>query len=260
MIYYRKKLLNNLAEIWYNSDEIPNKKIDILRYKFVKKINKNKFFFEELYTLLINMKLEEKELLSNFRKNTRYEINRALNKDKIKCSTLLEYGNNNISKINEYIKYYNSFAKSKNRSSINIKELENFIICRNLCIRYAFIDTTIITMHAYVISDSIARLHQSCSLFRNEDNTETRNMIARGNRLLHWDDIIYFKNLGLNIYDLGGWYGGSINKEQLLINNFKESFGGYKKKEYSYIVPVTFFGYISVIVHSLIKFLYSLKS
>jgi lipid II:glycine glycyltransferase (peptidoglycan interpeptide bridge formation enzyme) len=108
-------------------------------------------------------------------------------------------------------------------------------------------------MHAYVISDNTARLHQSCSLFRNSDNSEYRNLVARANRYLHWDDIVYFKKLGLLWYDLGGWYGGNENKEQLAINVFKESFGGLLKEEYSYFIPWTIKGKISIFFHSILN-------
>jgi lipid II:glycine glycyltransferase (peptidoglycan interpeptide bridge formation enzyme) len=134
-----------------------------------------------------------------------------------------------------------------------MEDLIQFVEQKNLCLRYASKNNEIETMHAYVISDNTARLHQSSSLFRTSDNPEYRNMIARANRLLHWDDILYFKNLGLKWYDLGGWYGGNTNKEQLAINIFKESFGGSQKEEYSYIIPITFFGKFSVGIHSFIK-------
>ena len=258
MIYYRKKLLSKIAEIWYNYNEKPNKKIDVLRYKFVEQKNKIMFSFEELYTILIDLLASEDELSSCIKKNTRYEINRAKNKDGIICENLLEPGKNNPEAVEKYIKYYNDFAHSKNRSDLLFGDIEQFIGAKNYCIRYARKENEIITMHAYVISDNTARLQQSCSLFRNSSDPEYKNMVARANRLLHWEDIIYFKNMGLPIYDLGGWYGGNINKEQLLINQFKESFGGIKKKEYSYIVPVSFFGYVSVLIHSCLQFFYGI--
>ena len=259
MIYYKKKLFNNIAEIWYNSNEIPDKKVDVLRYKFVENVKKNNFSLEELYTILIDLNSNEDILFSNLRKNTRYEINRAINKDNINCETLLDINNTDLSGINKFIDYYNNFAISKERSKIDYEELEKFIITKNICIRYAISNNNILTMHSYIISDNTARLNQSCSLFRNLSSIEDKNLIARANRLLHWDDILYFKNLGLSLYDLGGWYNGKTNTEQLLINKFKESFGGTIKREYSYIVPVSFFGFISVLLHSILNYFKMIK-
>jgi len=107
------------------------------------------------------------------------------------------------------------------------------------------------------VSDNTARLHQSSSLFRAACDKETRSMIGRSNRLLHWEDILYFKDAGLRWYDFGGWYGGpettGTYAEQLLINQFKESFGGEKKREYSFIVPVSLKGRIAVHGRAVLK-------
>jgi hypothetical protein len=253
MIYYKQKFFTKIAEIWYNFSEKPDRPVDIYRYKFVLEDNPAAASYEKLFTILIDLAKNEKDLFSEIRKNTRYEINRAGNKDGIEGKTLLNTGEYDLAKIDQYIAFFNQFAVSKRRSTINYGDLNQFIEKKNICIRYACLDNDILTMHAYIISDNTARLHQSSSLFRNSDNAEYRNMIARANRYLHWDDIQYFKNIGLSWYDLGGWYGGNENQEQLSINVFKESFGGVLKEEYSYIVPKTTKGKISVFFHSIIN-------
>jgi lipid II:glycine glycyltransferase (peptidoglycan interpeptide bridge formation enzyme) len=257
MIYYKQKFLTRIAETWYNFSEKPEKAVDIFRYKFISENNPGAASYERLFTLLIDLTKNEEEIFSRIRKNSKYEITRAQNKDSIICAALIEAGTNDFKKITRYISFFNQFALSKGRSRINYPDLEQFFTVKNLCIRYASKNDEILTTHAYVISDNTARLHQSASLFRNSDNPEYRNMIGRANRYLHWDDILYFKRLGLRWYDLGGWYGGNENKEQLAINIFKESFGGQLKEEYSYIVPKTIKGKISVFFHSLLNMLKS---
>ncbi len=49
-----------------------------------------------------------------------------------------------------------------------------------------------------------------------------RNAIGRGNRMLHWKDILAFKAEGKNVYDFGGWYAGQEDEALLRINQFKE--------------------------------------
>jgi lipid II:glycine glycyltransferase (peptidoglycan interpeptide bridge formation enzyme) len=259
MIYYRKKSISRIAEVWYNFDEKPSKKADVLRYKFVSEKPKRASSFEELYTLLLDLEESEEVLFARIRKNTRYEINRAKNKDKINCITFLQEDEKNEDKLMQYIAFFNAFANSKGRSHVFFSDIESFYDSGTFCIRYVETEDDILTMHAYVVSDNTARLYQSSSLFRTSDDAEYRAMIGRANRLLHWDDMIYFKAMGLKWYDFGGWYGGSAStgtyKEQLLINQFKESFGGIKKQEYSFILPATFRGKIAVWSHSTIKLL-----
>jgi lipid II:glycine glycyltransferase (peptidoglycan interpeptide bridge formation enzyme) len=258
MVYYRKKIFTSIAEIWYNFSEKPEKATDVFRYKFVTENNPNAASYEKLFTILIDLTKNKDEIFLDIRKNSRYEINRARDKDSVICAALLKTGTGDFQALSQYISFFNQFALSKGRSRINYTDLEQFFTAKNLCIRYVSKDDEILTMHAYVISDNTARLHQSSSLFRSSENSDYRNMVARANRYLHWDDILYFKKLGLSWYDLGGWYGGNENKEQLAINVFKESFGGQLKEEYSYIVPRTLKGKISVFFHSLLNILKSI--
>jgi lipid II:glycine glycyltransferase (peptidoglycan interpeptide bridge formation enzyme) len=258
MIYYRKKGPVQIAEIWYNNDgEFSSKKIDMLRYKFLKTKLDKAASAEELYTLVINLEQNEDDLYANIRKNTRYEINRAKEKDNIICDVFIEPGSNNNNKINEYIKYYNTFADSKGRNHIYFTEISHFYDAGTFSVRSAKKGDEYLTMHAYVISDDTARLFQSSSLFRTTDESAMRNMIGRANRLLHWEDILWFKRMGLTYYDFGGWYGGSETTgtyaEQLQINHFKESFGGEIKKEYSFYIPVTILGKAAFLCNAIVK-------
>jgi lipid II:glycine glycyltransferase (peptidoglycan interpeptide bridge formation enzyme) len=263
MIYYKEKNGTKMAEIWYNYNEQPDRKIDVLRYKYVAERKEKAASFEELWTLLIDLGKTEDELFSLIRKNTRYEINRARNKDNIESVALLKKGQKNEEKLKQYIDFFNAFAESKNRSHIHFSDLEQFYNNGTLCVRFAraparsaSVGNDPLTMHAYIISDNTARLHQSSSLFRNSEDSEYKNLVGRANRLLHWEDLLYFKKEGVRWYDFGGWYGGAATsqsyREQLLIDQFKESFGAEKKREYSFIEPASFLGKIAVSAHSVI--------
>ena len=255
MVYYRNKYKCKLAEIWYNNTEIPFEKSDIIKYKFVEEIIKNAISIESLFTIHIDLIKPEDLLFSQFKKNTRYEINRAMNKDNIICETYLASTEKNDDKINLYMEYYNKFADSKNRYHLSFTDIEQFYNTNTLCIRRAISAdySKIFSMHAYIIADNKSRLLQSSSNFREFENIEIQKLYARANRFLHWTDMLYFKNLGLSIYDLGGWYGGNILKEQILINKFKESFGGEKIKEFTFFVPVTTKGKFFIFFRKAIK-------
>jgi lipid II:glycine glycyltransferase (peptidoglycan interpeptide bridge formation enzyme) len=255
MIYSRKKKNVNILEVWYNLQENPEKMIDIIKYRFVPKVYDKVFFLENLFTILIDLKNDKDELFGQIGKNTRYKINRAKDRDDIECTTFLQVNEKNDEKLRRYIDYFNEFTATKRRSSIDYPDLEPFYNAGTLCLRYAASrdGSMIYTMHAYVVSDGRARLHQSSSHFRNSDDSEFRNFIGRANRYLHWDDILYFKNMGLEYYDFGGWYGGQSDMEKLAINQFKESFGGEKQQEFTYIVPLTLRGRVAVFLQRLVK-------
>jgi lipid II:glycine glycyltransferase (peptidoglycan interpeptide bridge formation enzyme) len=256
MIYYRKRSALSIAEVWYDVSQFPQGKADVIKYKFVQKAVNKTARVEELYTLLIDLNEEEDVLFSRIGKNTCYKINRARKRDNIECLTFFGQGEKERGKIDQYIGYFNQFTAAKKRTPIAFSDLEQFYDKSTLCIRAACgggDKSAIYAMHAYIISDNRARLHQSSSHYRNSEDSEWRNRIGRANRFLHWDDMLYFKTMGLEYYDFGGWYGGNTDKEKLAINGFKEAFGGTKEREYSYTVPVSPLGSIAVFAQGILK-------
>ena len=255
MIYYKKQSIFRTADIFYNHDEKPDKNVDVLSYYFVTERQKKCFGFQKHLTYLFDLSLEEDELFSRISKHTRQAINRAKNKDGIECVTLLESGDYNINIVNDFINFYNNFAELKKIAGVSMKDIEQFVTMKNICIRAAKKDDEILIMHQHQISDGRANGQRSCSLFRNSDDREYINLVSRANRLLEWDTIVSFKQKGLLIYDLGGWYFGQTDKEQLSINEYKKYFGGEKRLEFIYTVPVSFLGYIYVFLRTIKHFI-----
>ena len=63
--------------------------------------------------------------------------------------------------------------------------------------------------------------------------------IGRANRWLIWQDILYFKRLGVIEFDFGGRYEGKEDTERLRINEFKDSFGAELEKNYNHFYATT---------------------
>jgi lipid II:glycine glycyltransferase (peptidoglycan interpeptide bridge formation enzyme) len=254
MIYNKKKGIIRVLEVWY-TDEESKRNCDVVRYKFVPAIPNNAYSIEELYTFLINLSLDTDTLLNEIAKNTKYEIKRARERDNLTVRTFLSAGQKDGNALQEYIHFFNGFADSKKRNGITTDELAQFYAAGNLEIRSVEDSETheILSMHSYVISDGRARLFQSSSHFRDSSDPEFRKKTGRANRLLHWEDILYYKSKSLQYYDFGGWYGGSSDLEKLSINQFKEAFGGEKIREYSCIVPMTSLGKLSVLIRKIIR-------
>ena len=246
-----KQSIFSIADIFYDQNEKPDENVDVLSYYFVSEKPKKAFSLQEGFTMILDLSKTEEELFSLIGKTNRYQINRAKTKDDIICYNMLEPGEYNLNAVEDFISFHNIFAQSKHLPGITIKNLEQYINSKNLCIRAAKKDDEIIVMHLYDYTEKLARLFYSCSLFRNNDDSDYRSMLGRANRLLHWDDMIYLKQRGLSVYDFCGWYGGKTDKEKLKINEFKESFSGEVKQEYSYVVPITFKGYIWGFIRSI---------
>lgn len=258
MIYNRTKKGIKIAEIWYNNTEIETalqSGTDIIRCHYMDSLPPGASAVENLYTLLIDLSRTEEEITSGFDKTTKYQANRGKTKDNVTAETFFSCGEKDMARFDIYIRFFNDFAKTKNRGTVSFSDYEQFLTAGNICVRCIKDNETgePLVMHCYVVSDGKARLHQSASLFRNNEDKEARNRVGRVNKFLHLDDMLYFKEQGIPYYDFGGWYGGNTDTEKLSINKFKEAFGGEKHPEYSCIIPVSFKGKLSTFVRNILK-------
>src|SRR5207248_11358771 len=106
------------------------------------------------------------------------------------------------------------------------------------CVTEAILDDKVVCSHVYVADRGVGRVRliRSASLFR-ETGHDERQKVARANRLLHFHDILLFRNQGFGLYDLGGYHPDTapLLPELTRINEFKESFGGQLRQEANYL-------------------------
>lgn len=185
---------------------------------------------EKIFTKVINLIKPPEELLAQCRKNTKYEIKRAEKEG-------IEFGIED--NIDAFIDFYNSFVESKNNSKDVLNLSKNYFYCfrNNLIITKAIFENEIRVMHSYIMDKETkrVRLLNTASLFRYGEDFQKRNLIGRANRFLHYQDMIYFKNSGFEIYDMGGYGYNTDDVVIQKINEFKDSFGGELLEESWYI-------------------------
>jgi len=204
--------------------------------------SKRRFFSKPFYTLSIDL-MEDKDIIfSRFEKNTKYQIKRAAEKDNLEIKTLNARNERYL-----FYEFYNLFAATKNKRSIDINKTNMLIDQDMFSIRAVMQGDIILVMHSYILANGRARLAHSASLFREAQDQSFKNLIGRANRLLHWHDILYFQELNYSIYDLGGIDKDTSNKETQAINRFKQCFGGTLVKEYKSYVPVSLKGIIYLV-------------
>lgn len=180
---------------------------------------------ENFFTKVVDLTLDEKQLLAGFEKNTSYEIRRA-EKDHITASVEPD--------VEHFKNFYNQFAKTKGLGPLN-SSINHYDT--NLVITKAEYDEKEVVMHSYIIDESLkrVRLFHSASMFRDVVDAQTRAIIGRANRLLHFMDMKYFKKLGFMEYDLGGYAMDTKDESLSQINKFKDGFGGKLKLESDYL-------------------------
>ena len=250
LITFRKKYFLKIADIYFSNNYEKNniKNVDIIIYVQVSKscINCKKFF-----TLHIDLSKEKDILFSDFKKNNKYEIKRAMNKDNLRLYILKDLSEDDII---DFSNFYNLFAKNKKLTKCNLNKLK--VLKKNNALIISCVKSENdkpLCYHAYVLDSNRARLLYSCSLFRLNKDSSKKALIGRANRYLHWCDIIYFKNIGLKIYDFGGLALDNKNIQKTNIDRFKKGFGGEVITEYKYSKGISFLGKIILNFHKFFR-------
>ena len=85
-----------------------------------------------------------------------------------------------------------------------------------------------LVMHSLMIDQNARRacmLHDA-AMFRQMPDARHRNLIGHANRYLHFLDMLYLKDLGIESLDLGGYALNTTDEHLRHINEFKDGFGG----------------------------------
>lgn len=81
---------------------------------------------------------------------------------------------------------------------------------------------------------SRAALLHSASCFDGTEEQQRRNLLGRGNRLLHFQDMARFQGSGIGVYDFGRYAVASVNPRLTHIDEFKDSPGSERIEESDY--------------------------
>lgn len=182
-------------------------------YRGLRETNQQFYFGIKKYTKTIVLPLHNsiETTWASFSATLKYDIKKG-ESEGIQC-----FFNKDIK---VFTTFYNEFAKSKNLHIFDSSRMEEFNIPEWKC-SFAVFNGEILAAHSY-LEDSetgIVRLMESGSLRLN--NQYPSKLIAYANKFLHYHDIKYFTEQGLQFYDFGGW----DDLPGLLY--FKKSFGAY---------------------------------
>lgn len=228
MTNMRGKLIS-IAEVWHDEEIENNLKADVIYY-LQQENPVDGLQCREFYTIEIDLTKSEEELWEDIAKNDKYKIRRAREKDELIYRYWDVVENNTLY---DFCEFYNQFASKKGLSDAKFSRLKSFAKTGSLVLSaISSQDEKTLIWHSYYCHKDRVHLLQSASI-RHETDTNFNSMIGRGNRYHHWEDILSFKNMGVSIYDFGGWYAGNTDQQKLGINQFKEKFGGEIVKSFN---------------------------
>lgn len=156
-------------------------------------------------------------IFSGFSKTVRTQIRKS-EKEGIECHFNQD--------VKSFVDFYNAFASNKKIAPTSTQRIRE--MGKNFEVSFAILDGKILAAHSYLIDHEvgIVRLFHSASLrFDKEIDTQK---IGRSNKLLHYRDMIFYKDQGYKVYDFGGYTENTNDLSLEGINQFKLSFGGKK--------------------------------
>lgn len=192
---------------------------------------------KQQYTLLNDLKSSEEEILSNVKKNCRYEIRRAV-REEAKTEFLdAKMLKDNMNVINDFQRIYNQMFQQKGMDSYSFNK--NLVLAAvesgNITITSCedANDKSLVVYHAYLCDGESTVLMYSASPVWEKYDKEKINAIGRMNKYLHYQDMLEFKKRMYSRYE---WGGITNPVEPNGIDKFKMEFGGEVKSYYNYIV------------------------
>ncbi|MFI8575867.1 hypothetical protein ACIGEL_09140 [Rossellomorea aquimaris] len=241
-IYWKKWMLD-ITDL-YGTNEIDSnrKKTDITIVSQLPKntIEEKYHMLKKFKTLHINLEQTEEELLKGMNRTTRYQINRAL-KETFEFTIVDDPSSKDIE---EFVRFFIPFAKEKRIPACSHSKLRSLGEEGMLVITKVLDDKgRKLASHAYSLTEHKVSMIHSCSARFDFGNNQERNRIGRANRFLHWNDILFFKRKGYQIYDFVGLSFDDDEDEAMKnISDFKRGFGGREVIEYKYYKAHSFAG------------------
>lgn len=149
---------------------------------------------------------------------------------------------------NTFLAAYRKLWRRKQRAgALGVGQISELIAMRRFVLTVSRdSDGHILSWHGYVSSNGRARLLTTVSDIDPSRDSHWNNLVGRGHRLHHWQDMLEFKRRGVRVYDLGGVYRGGDDAEQTNIARFKRSFGGQLVETFDAVVPLTLRGRLAL--------------
>lgn len=242
MIVYRRKGLV-FGEAFYEPISTYAPKVDILRITTSRMLSNVTSPARQSHTLVIDLRRAEKTLFDEMDKGTRYEVRRAIDKDKFDYKLDDDCSERDIGL---FCDYYDRFAASKKRRRVFRKRLKVLAQQGMLILtRSHASDGELLVWHSYIRCAERVILLYSASLFREKQDASLRNLVGRANRYTHWNDILAFARMGYMVYDMGGIDISGRSRETSNIARFKEGFGGSVVPVYSQTLPKSMAGHVA---------------
>ena len=253
MIIDTKGRILKARNVWFEQvgslGDIPKDGTDIVYiYGNSQPLSGSNVICHKQYSAITDLTLCRDDIFSSFASNLRNEIRRAKREE---VTVRFCTGDDAIEQLPEFAETFRHLYEEKGeKEELPVKEMKTFAEENALMISAASVSGEAKVFHSYIYDGNSCRLTFSCSEFRAASSKEEKQSFARANKLLHWEDMLYFIDKGLSVYD---WGGLTSPEEPNGIDKFKLSFGCKPVEYYNIVFPVTLKGRLVTGAKSFIK-------
>jgi hypothetical protein len=227
IVYPRR--FHRVAEIYFAA-EAPSVDADVLEF-IQAPVPVPRAHCSEFHTIVLDLRRDHGALWDAMARTTRYQTRRAGERDGIRYFSPQQLDSTALKR---FFSFCDSFRRRKGLPALDLARLQ--IQTDAGALELSMVtdpDGSELGWHAYYRDSQRVRLLHSASLLAGTEDHDLRSVLGRANRYHHWQDVLYFQSQGLSIYDFGGWYHGSEDREKLGINAFKEGFGGTHERAFN---------------------------
>ncbi|MBI2966896.1 MAG: hypothetical protein HYY40_03660 [Bacteroidetes bacterium] len=222
-----KILFFTRKEFWfYDGEKINEGTYNV--FSAAKKIyDRHSKYFTKYRTTQIDLFKAESELLKAIHPRLRYDI-RLAEKKKMEFVAIADPTETECVEITNH---FNLFIKSKPITPMAKRWLLSVRKSGKLFITKIKFNNENVVTHIFIINGNVVLNTQS---FINPFFT-IDDILKFANKLLHWKDIMYFKEMGFRYYNFG-----PVSDQLKGITQFKTNFGGGEEEYYRYIIANPF--------------------
>lgn len=178
-------------------------------------------------TLVIDLENEPDDIFISFHRQNKQKIKRA-QREGYQHEVL---NSPTSSEISAFIDFFQAFALWKGIALLPENRFKRSAEAGVISITWMRDENQIpLCGHAYLHDGNSVSMIHSASHRVGKDSSQ-RNRIGRANRLLHWENILYYRHIGVKWYDFSGIFIDPLKEQEQNINEFKRSFGGQEVDE-----------------------------
>ena len=224
LILQKKKHGINFYTVWFATGPVRKKGV-VAYYEYMGERPASQHV--DFETLITDLSESEDEIKQHFSKSCKYKVNRAAREDV--AVKIFDSSDISDEEIEEFCEFFSAFWESKGTSLSDKDRLKQDLCAYRtvgaLTMAYASVNGEKAVYHTHIGDEHTVRLLHSSSLYRLQKDEEgnTKNLIGMANRLLHFEEMKHFKEMGKTRYD---WGGAGHTEDVIHITEFKESFGG----------------------------------